>query len=79
MFAKKGDMMMKLKCWKKVSSELWENKRKKTELILDKLDGQWDVLIFKEGEDDPEMPFGVPTKKEATWLAHKYMKDHDRC
>lgn len=71
--------MPKLKCWKKVSSELWENKNKKTELILDKLDGQWDVLVFKEGEDDPHMPAGVPTKWEATRAAMKYMRDHDSC
>lgn len=71
--------MSKLKCWEKISSELWENKSKKTELILDKLDGQWDILVFKEGEDDPYFHDGVPTKKEATQIAKKYLKDHDSC
>jgi len=71
--------MSKLKCWEKISSELWENKSKKTELILDKLDGQWDVLVFTKGEDDPHFHDGVPTKKEATQIAKKYLKDHDSC
>lgn len=71
----------KLKCWKKVSDELWENKNK-TELILDKLDSQWNVMLFNEREDDLDrlnMLFGTPSKKEATWFAKRYMKNHDRC
>lgn len=69
--------MPKLKCWKKISDEVW--KKNKTELILDKLDGRWDVLLYKNTDHDPDVPFSTPSKKEAVWFAKKYMKDHDSC
>ena len=69
--------MSKLKCWKKINDIHW--KRKNTSLVLDKLDDRWDVLLMEPNEEDYDMLFGSPSKKEATQFAQKYMKDHDRC
>ena len=71
-------MAKRLKCWKKVSDEYWKNENK-TGLILDKCDNQWDVVLAIPGEEDLDLIYGTPSKKDATRFAKKYMEGHDTC
>lgn len=71
-------MTKRLKCWTKINDEYWKNKNK-NELLLDKLDDQWDVLLEVPGEEDLDPLYGTPSKKDALQFAKKYMKEHDSC
>jgi hypothetical protein len=59
--------------WEKKSDELWINKNNKSELIIDKLDDRWDLLLFRYEDPDAEQLFSSPNKKEVIWFAKRYI------